>query len=199
MSLRNMSKLIPTLLLSSSLFLLSALGVEAQSLLSPPYGQQWAETPDRFLSWAESQDLDIEITSPAENRAKRYIRAYSKKLGNKKLGVHSIEARYHHSQLYEVTVDYFDPKLSSAAAKTKHIEAKRAIVSQYGTMKPGEKSNSEKDGYRTEVVSYHIEPIGGLMLVILSTEVSDLLRKKSLFRFSLIYRNENVIINSRRQ
>ncbi len=193
----------------SKLFLVSGLSLifcvitgkvaQAQSLLSPPYGQEWTETPTRFLGWAEAQELDITITLPADSPSKRYIKAYSGESGAEKIGIYSIEARYHQSQLYEVTVDYYDPVLKTPAAKTKYLDAKKAIVNKYGPMKPGEKSKSEKDSYVTEVVSYHIEPVGGLMLVLLSTEVTDVIRKKSLFRFSLIYRNENVIVNSRRR
>ena len=70
---------------------------------------------------------------------------------------------------------------------------KKAMVAKHGQFTPDAKRDKRVDGYIRHAVSYHVEPVSGLLLLIVKTEVEDTLRKKRSARFSLLYRNENVI------
>ena len=70
---------------------------------------------------------------------------------------------------------------------------KKALTAKHGAFTPNNKQENEQDGIIRQSVSYHVEPVRGLLLLLGLTEVKDTRRKKHSVRFSLLYRNQNII------
>ena len=83
--------------------------------------------------------------------------------------------------------------MKPADVKKAFDKLKTAMAAKHGAFVPNNKQEKKGDGFVRRSVSYHIEPVKGLMLLLGLTEVEDTLRKKHSVRFSLLYRNQNVI------
>lgn len=177
--------------------LLSWLGISehanAQSLLSPPFGLKWGDSPAGILNWAEKQKLDVSINLPGKQPDQRHIVIKPTEGHLPDHEASSLEARFAFGKLYEVTLHYADPKLSASVAKAKFFNALRALTARHGKFKLSGKHRDSDNGFVTESVSYHIEPVSGLFLMISHTEVRDTLRHSDSSRFSLIYHNDNIV------
>lgn len=184
------------LLILVSMLFLSSTGAHAQALLSPPFGLKWGDNPSKLLEWADQHQLDITINLPGKQPDKRHIIIKGQ---NSTLPGHqasSVEARFNKGMLYEMTLHYADPTLSAVQAKAKFLNAKKALTARHGPFKLSANRNHNEDGFLTQSVSYHVEPVSGLFLMITYTEVTDSYRKSSKSKFSLIYRNDNLIPKS---
>lgn len=191
-----MNKVTRILLTLVSLLFLSSSGVHAQALLSPPFGLKWGDNPSKLLEWADQHHLDLTINLPGKEPNKRYlfIKGQDPTLPGHQAS--SVEARFDKGMLYEVTLHYADPELSAMQAKAKFLNAKKALTARHGPFKLSANRSHNEDGFLTESVSYHVEPVSGLFLMITYTEVTDTYRKSSKSKFSLIYRNDNLISKS---
>ncbi|MGJ8673121.1 hypothetical protein [Rubritalea sp.] len=181
-------------LLIFSFWLIACALSQAQALLSPPFGLKWGDSPQKLFDWAENQKLDVTLSLPGHQRDERHV-IIKNSTGN--LPSHeasSLEARFNKGKLYEVTLNFADPKWSLSTAKMKWNEARSTLTSQHGPFKlSGKKRDTSKDKFVTDAVSYHIEPVSGLFLMMSYTETRDSLRNTSKARFSLIYHNDNVV------
>jgi hypothetical protein len=186
-------KLLPTLV---TVWLLSMLASNAQALLSPPFGLKWGDSPQTLFDWAERQKLDVTLSLPGHQVDERHVVITNSKGMLPKHEASSLEARFNKGKLYEVTINYADPNWSLSTTKLKWNEARRSLTSQHGPFKlSNKKRNTSKDKFLTDSISYHIEPVSGLFLMMSFTEVRDTLRNSSKARFSLIYHNDNVLTN----
>jgi hypothetical protein len=59
-----------------------------------------------------------------------------------------------------------------------------------------QQERSVVDKFATRKISFHREPSKGMMLLLIFTEVEDLLRQSKEARFSLVYRNDNLRLDS---
>jgi hypothetical protein len=181
-------------ILSISLWFLGVTSSHAQALLSPPFGLKWGDSPQKLFDWAENQKLDVTLSLPGHQRDERHVIIKNSKGNLPSHEASSLEARFNKGKLYEVTLNYADPKWSISTAKMKWNEARRALTSQHGQFKlSNKKRDTSRDKFVTDSISYHIEPVSGLFLMMSYTEVRDSLRNSSKARFSLIYHNDNVI------
>ena len=165
----------------------------AQAILPPPFGLKWGDNMDKVLEWAEKERLDMVIDIKGAEPDLRVIRVTSAKGPLPGSRAYALETRYHRGRLFEVTVHYGEKGAKPSQLKGDFDTIKRDFTTKYGHFTPNNKQVKKGDGFVRESVSYHIEPVKGLMLMLLFTEMEDTLRKKRSARFSLLYRNQNVI------
>lgn len=168
-------------------------GVSAQAILAPPFGLQWGDTPDKVLQWAETQKLDVLVKIPGKRPEIREFRVSAEHGSLPSHQAHALEARYHWGKLYEVSLHYGSSADKTAEVKVNFEKLKTAMAVKHGVFQANNKQESKDDGYIQRSVSYHVEPVSGLMLMIIFTELEDVVRKKETARFSLLYRNHNIL------
>ena len=174
-------------------FIFSTLDICAQAILAPPFGLQWGDTPDKVLKWAEEKELDVVVKIPGKNPETREFKISAEGTSLPQHQAYMLEARYHWGKLYEVTLHYGSVEDKPVDLKAKFEKLKAAMVLKYGLLKPNKKQSSKKDGYNQEAISYHVEPVSGLLLLMSYTEIKDELRGQDSARFSLLYRNHNLL------
>lgn len=163
----------------------------AQAILKPPFGLRWGDSPEKLITWGRKHDLDITISMPGKQDGLSLLRIYSDggKLPDSEAT--ALEARFLGGRLYELTVDYTDPKAGADEMEARFDALKRQTTKEYGKLKTNKQQRTVSDQYVTRTESYHREPVKGLFLLLAYTEAEDLLRSSKSSRFSLIYRNDN--------
>lgn len=164
----------------------------AQSPLSPPFGLRWGDSPETFLTWAEKHSLDITITLPASEPGLRILKASSAKGPLPESKASSLEGRFLKGRLFEVTEHHADASLPTELFEARFQETRKRLTHEYGTLLANRRERTVKDQIVTSVRAFHREPVKGLILMLVSTELEDLLRKSKSSRYSIIYRNENL-------
>lgn len=165
----------------------------AQSPLAPPFGLRWGDTPESFVTWAEKNRLDIEIKMPAAEPGLRILRASSAQgtpLPNSTAS--ALEARFLKGRLFEVTEHYSDPELPSELFEARFEETRKRLTRDHGALLANQRERKVEDQFVTSTRAFHREPVKGLMLMLISTELEDSLRKSKSSRYSILYRNENL-------
>lgn len=165
---------------------------QAQEILEPPFGLQWGESPEKLIQWASRLILDVTITLPGNQPALRVLKIAPKNGNLPGTEASGVEGRFLEGKLYEITVHYNDPTLSSDKMVQRFTDLKKQISSEQGAMVADRGGKTISDDFVTEVNSFYREPIKGLQLILVATQISDLLRQTTLHKFSLIYRNENL-------
>ena len=145
------------------------------------------------MNWADSLKLNITIKLLGDLRNNRHIIIHNPAGNLPNHDATSIEARFDHNRLYEVTLHYADSTLTVFQSKAKFLNAKKALSARHGPFKPSASTRNAKNDFLSESTSYHIEPVSGLFLMITYTELNDQLRQTAKSKFSLIYRNDNII------
>ncbi len=193
--LKMSGRITKRLLLAMGLLLVASAGqrLAAQAILAPPFGLQWGDTPDKVLDWAETKKLDVNIRIPGNRPEIRELRISSASGPLPGHQAYALEARYHWGKLYEVTLHYGAPGMKPAEVRAAFAKLKTAMAAKHGVFAPNNKQEKKEDGFVRQSVSYHVEPVAGLLLLMSLTEVEDTLRKKQSVRFSLLYRNQNII------
>lgn len=164
-----------------------------QAILAPPFGLEWGDKPDKILDWAEAEKLDVTIEIKGNRPELRIIRVSSPTGPLPGHQAYALETRYHWGDLFEVTVHYGAPGMKPADVRLKFDALKKALTVKHGPFTPNNKQEKKGDGLVRSSVSYYIEPVRGLMLLLMYSESEDTLRKKRSARFSLLYRNQNAI------
>ena len=167
--------------------------VMAQSLLPPPFGMKWGEQPDKILDWADAKRLDVDIKIPGKRPEIREFRVSSPQGPVPGHKAFALEARDHRGHLYEVTVHSGAPDTPNKQLKADFSQIKKALSAKHGSFVPNKKQEKKEDGFVRSSESYHVEPVSGLLLLLAYTEIHDTLRQKSSARFSLLYRNDNIV------
>lgn len=168
------------------------LSASAQALLSPPFGLKWGDNPSALMDWADREKLDITIKLSGTDRNQRHIIISKKNATLPGQQASSLEARYERNRLYDVTIHYDDPSLTVHQSKSKFLNAKKALTARHGPFKPTNNFRKSKNSFTTQSLSYHVEPVSGLFVMITYTEITDQLRQTAKSKFSLIYRNDNL-------
>ncbi len=180
-----------------TVFLLSLIfgmaGVSAQAILAPPFGLQWGDSMDKVLVWAEREKLDMVINIKGAEPELRVIRVTSSTGQLPRHKAVALETMYHRGRLFEVTLHYGEKGVKPERLRVDFDKLKKDLVFKYGRFRPNNKRVEKIDGFVSESVSYHVEPVKGLMLMMLFTEMEDTLRKQKSARFSLLYRNQNIL------
>lgn len=175
----------------ASIFLLAAGSLAAQSVLEPPFGLRWGDSPEKLITWASRHSLDVTISLPGDQPGLRILKIEPRKgfLPETKAG--AVEGRFLGGKLYELTVHYFDPEASADLMEARFEELRKQVTAEHGKLLTNQQQRSVEDQFVTRTQSFHREPVKGLFLLLAFTEVEDLLRKSKEARFSLIYRNDN--------
>lgn len=165
----------------------------AQSPLAPPFGLRWGDTPESFVTWAEKHALDITITLPAAEPGLRILRASSAKAAPLPQSTASaLEARYLKGRLFEVTEHYTDPDLPLALFEARFEETRKRLTHDHGPLLANRGERKVEDHFVTNTRAFHREPVKGLLLMLVCTELEDSLRESKSSRYSILYRNENL-------
>jgi hypothetical protein len=164
----------------------------AQSPLTPPFGLRWGDSPETFLSWAEKHSLDITITLPAAEPGLRILRASSAKGPLPGSVASALEGRFLKGRLFEITEHHADASLPTELFVARLEETRKRLTHEYGALLANRMERKVEDQIVTSTRAFHLEPVKGLILMLISTELEDLLRKSKSSRFSIIYRNENL-------
>ena len=163
----------------------------AQAVLKPPFGLSWGDSPEKLIGWAKKHNLNVTITMPGNQDGLSLLRIYSEEGFLPNHQASALEGRFLGGRLYEMTVDYSDPKARADQMEVRFQGLKRQITRQYGDLKANQQKRTVADQFVTRTQSFHREPVKGLFLLLAFTEVEDLLRKSKSCKFSLIYRNDN--------
>ena len=176
----------------AAVILLGGVGLAAdQSMLEPPFGLHWGDSPEKLIAWASRHALDVTISLPGDQPGLRILRIEPRKgfLPETKAG--AVEGRFLGGRLYELTVHYFDHDASADLMEARFEELRKLIVAEHGPLITNQQERLVEDQFVTRTRSFHREPVKGLFLLLVYTEVEDLLRKSRDARFSLVYRNDN--------
>lgn len=164
----------------------------AQSPLKLPFGLRWGDSPETFLSWAEKHSLDITIRLPAAEPGLRILRAQRTQGMLPESTAAALEGRFLKGRLYEVTEYHADDSLPTELFEARFEEVRKRLAHEYGALLTNRQERTVEDHMVTRTRAFHREPVKGLMLMLVSTELEDSLRKSKNSRFSIIYRNENL-------
>lgn len=167
--------------------------LKAQAILAPPFGLQWGDTPDKILDWAQNMKLDVQIKIPGDHPEIREVRVSAIHGSLPGHQAYALEAIYHWGKLFEVTVHYGAPGMAVREVKMDFEKVKKVMTLKHGEFTPNNKQEKKEDGLIRRSLSYHVEPVSGLLLLLAFSEVEDTVRKKHSARFSLLYRNQNII------
>ncbi len=175
----------------TSLLLLFSCTIQAQELLKPPFGVNWGDSPEKLVSWATGNALDLTITIPAEQPGLRIIKLTSPKGKLPDSLAASVEGKFLHGGLYEMTVHYEDSAVSATIMEERFEEIKKQITRENGVLLANQQHKAVENHFVTRTQAFHRESLKGVFLLIAWTEVEDLLRKTRQAKFSMIYRNDN--------
>jgi hypothetical protein len=177
-------------LIVAAALLLAGGQVFAQTIFEPPYGLHWGDSPEKLLSWATRQTLDVTISMPADQPNLRILRIQPKKGFLPETQAGAVEGRFMSGKLYELTVHYFDPDASADLMESRFEALKKQVVAEHGPLLTNQLSRTVDDQFVSRIQSFHREPVKGVFLLLAFTEVEDLLRKSRDSKFSIIYRND---------
>ena len=179
-------------LTATALLAFASTPARAQSVLDPPFGLRWGDSPEKLVTWASRHSLDVNIFLPGDQPALRILRISPRKGFLPDTKAREIEARFHTGHLFEAAVHYTDPESSADAMEDRFLKLKKQVSVEYGALTADQQQRTVDDQFSTRTVSFHREPVKGLFLLLAYTEVEDLLRKSKDARFSLLYRNDNL-------
>ncbi len=165
--------------------------VYGQAVMEPPFGLHWGDSPEKLISWASRQALDVAISLPGDQPGLRVLKITPRKGFLPETQAGAVEGRFLSGKLYELTVHYFDREATADTMEARFEELRKQVVREYGPLLATQEQRSVEDKFVTRTQSFHREPVKGLFLLLALTEVEDLLRKSKEARFSLIYRNDN--------
>jgi hypothetical protein len=164
----------------------------AQAEMNPPFGLNWGDSPEKLVAWATRQSLDLNIMQPGDQPELRILKIQPSKGFLPEHKASALEARFLNGRLYELTVHYFDPDASADLMEARFEEMRRELTARHGALTANQQERSVVDKFATRKISFHREPVKGMMLLLVFTEVEDLLRQSKEARFSLVYRNDNL-------
>ena len=177
--------------LGSSLMLLGVGYVKSQAVMEPPFGLCWGDSPEKLISWATRQSLDVTIQLQSAQPAVRILKIQAKKGCLPDTQVGSIEGHFLTGKLYELTIHYFDENASSDVMESRFETVKKQFVRERGVFLTNQQLRTVDNQFATRTQSFHREPVKGLFQLLVFTEVEDLLRKTKNTRFSIVYKNNN--------
>jgi len=163
----------------------------SQAVLSPPFGLSWGDSPEKLVTWAAKHKLNNTITQPGKQPSLRILKISSDKGFLPGTKASAVEARFLSGKLYELTVHYFDATVPADTITARFEKLKKQLIVEHGNFRANQQQRSVHDQYATRTHSYHREPVKGLFMLLVHTEVEDIIRKTKEAKFSLVYRNDN--------
>jgi hypothetical protein len=165
--------------------------LHGQTIIEPPFGLRWGDSPEKLISWSSKHSLDLNIFIPGDQPTMRVVRIQPRTGTLPESTASAIEGKFINGGLFEMTVHYSDLAATADMMEGRFEKLRKQITLEHGELKPNQQQRVVEDQFVTRTQSFHLEPIRGLFLLIAWTEVEDLLRKTREGRFSLIYRNDN--------
>jgi hypothetical protein len=172
--------------------LLTCCSLSAQTLVEPPFGLRWGDSPEKLIAWAGRHTLDVTITLPGDQPGLRIIRIAPRKGPLPETQAGAVEGRFLAGKLFELTVHYTDPDASADLMKARFDELRRQLTKVHGPFLANRQQRSVEDQFATRTESFHREPVRGLFMLLAFTELEDLIRQSKEARFAMIYRNDNL-------
>lgn len=165
--------------------------LRAQAIISPPFGLNWGDSPEKLISWSSKHALDLTISVPGDQPGLRIVRIKPRAGMLPGSPASAVEGKFLNGGLFEMTVHYEDPSVSANTMEERFEKLKKQIALEHGPLLANQQRKVVEDQFVTRTQSFHREPVKGVFLLVAWTEVEDLLRKSREARFSLIYRNDN--------
>lgn len=158
-----------------------------------PFGLKWGDAPGGLIDWAVGREYEVQISLPANEPNLRIVTiraAEGELLDGTQLNEASV--RFLHGRLIEVTLTLDQTGLTATTIKTRFIQMRKLLSAKYGAFKVNRRSSTSRNDFAVSSISYHVEPLPGLFVLIAHTEVEDQLRQVRDGRYSLIFRNHNL-------
>jgi hypothetical protein len=165
--------------------------LSAQALMEPPFGLLWGDSPEKLIVWASRHGLDVTISQPGDQPMLRIVKIQPRKGFLPESKAAAVEGRFLRGKLYEMTVHYADAEASADLMAARFEDLKRELIARHGALTANQRERTVEDKFATRILSFHREPVKGLLLLLAFTEVEDLLRASKEARFSLMFRNDN--------
>ena len=163
----------------------------AQDILDPPFGLHWGDSPEKLLTWATRQSLNVTILLPGNQPTLRILKIFPNKGLLPETKASAVEGRFDRGKLYEVAIHYVDPTATAEEMEVRFEALRRQTTNNYGPLLPNQQQRVVNNQFVTRTLSFHRETLKGHFLLLTFTEEQDLLRKSSEVRFSLVYQNDN--------
>lgn len=165
--------------------------LDAQAVLEPPFGLHWGDSPEKLITWASRQSLNVTISTIGAKPALRILKIQPAIgfLPDTQAG--SVEGRFNKGKLFELTVHYFDPKATAEELETRFEIMRKQTALDHGPLLTNQQQRVVVNQFVTRTRSFHQEPLRGIFLILTFTEEIDLLRNLNGARFSIVYRNTN--------
>ncbi len=184
---------VPNILIGCFVLIGLSSSAHAQEVLLPPFGLQWGGEPEELMKWASDKQLDVAVKTLNEDSKSKAIRVESARGSLPDHQAHALEARYHRGELFEVSVHYGSPNSDSKQIVNDFNELKSVLAVRYGMFSPNNKQQDKAKGFIRRSVCYHVEPVRGVILLMVLSELEDTSKGKDSARFTLIYSNQNII------
>lgn len=179
------------LLVSTAAVCLCSVVAQGQVLLKLPFDWKWGDTPEAMIAWAGRHSLDLTVRMPADQPALRIVRAEARNGSLPTSKASAVEAHFLKGRLFEVTEHYTPGDLPTELFHARFEETRKLLIHEYGPLQTNRQERKVEDHFVTKTRSFHREPVKGLMLMLVMTQVEDSLRKSQSSRYSILYRNEN--------
>ncbi len=162
-----------------------------QTILEPPFGMKWGDSPEKLIHWASEHNLNVSISLLGNQPRMRILKIVPQKGFLPETQAGAIEGHFFSGKLYEVTLHYADADATADMMEQRFETIKKQMTHEHGTMLANQQRKAVVDQFVTRTQAFHREVVKGLFLLLAFTEVEDLLRKSKETKFSLIYRNDN--------
>lgn len=174
------------------MMMLSTNSLVAQAIPEPPFGLHWGDSPEKLLTWATRQSLNVTIMLPGNQPTLRILKIFPDKGLLPETRASAVEGRFVRGKLYEFAIHYTDPTATAAEMGARFEALRSHTTTNYGPLLPNQQQRIVFDQFVNRTLSFHREARKGFFLLLTLTEEEDLLRKSCIAQFSLIYRNDNI-------
>lgn len=167
----------------------------SQTMLTPPFGLRWGDSPEKLIAWATKHRFNTTISLPGDQPGLKILKIQPSNGFLPDSKASSVEGSFLGGRLFEVAIHYHDVDATAAVMEGRFEELKKQITREHGTLTTNYASRTVDDHFVTRTESFHRESIKGMKLLLTYTELEDQLRKSKESRFTLIFRNENYKID----
>ncbi len=170
-----------------------------QQLLPLPHGLRWGDSPQKMIDWASRHSLDVSIRMPGDQPQLRIIRIEPKTGMIPETEIRTAEGRFLNGRLFEFTAHYDETELPYELMLARFEKFRRDLTHEHGEFRANRVLREIDGGFVIRTRSFHREPVKGLFLLLTLTTIEDPERGGNRARYSLVYRNENLMAELARQ